>query len=398
MPIYSLQLLVWLKQVSNESDRDKQRVMEVTDHMVVKLINGENVEGIGNPEDEILNDYPLDTFLIRTENRTVFEVVRRIQRNAFIMDPEFQREFVWNAEKQSKLIESVLMRIPLPVFYIAERDDGKVVVVDGLQRLTTFLNFVNDEFRLRLPGKPELDGKNFSELEGRLQNRIEDCNLTLYLIDSKAPERARLDIFERVNSGEPLSRQQMRNCLYLGNSTRFLKTEAERPLFLKVTSGSLNRTTMRDREFINRFCGFRVLDFKGYRGDMDLFLSQTLVKMNKMSTSELTELSSQLHNGLANNFELFGTYSFRKHTRRHRRQKLRHNPINASLWDVMCSGLALYNLNDIIPKKSGLLSEFYQLLEDEEFLSSITLSTNQTSKVTRRFEIANSMIKGVLDD
>lgn len=370
----------------------------MADHMVVELSDGEDVEGIGNPEDEILNDYPLDTFLIRTENRTVFEVVRRIQRNAFIMDPEFQREFVWNAEKQSKLIESVLMRIPLPVFYIAERDDGKVVVVDGLQRLTTFLKFVNNEFRLRLPGQPELDGKNFSELEGRLQNRIEDCNLTLYIIDSKAPERARLDIFERVNSGEPLSRQQMRNCLYLGNSTRFLKNEAESPLFLKVTSGSLNRTSMRDREFINRFCGFRVLNLKGYRGDMDLLLSKTLVRMNGMSSLELKDLSSQLQNGLANNFELFGTYSFRKHTRQHRRQKLRHNPINASLWDVMCTGLSLYNLNDIKLKKSALLSEFYLLLEDEEFQSTITLSTNQTSKVTRRFEIANRMIKGVLDD
>ena len=365
---------------------------------VVELNDGENVEGLGNPDDETLNDYPLDTFLIRTENRTVFEIVRRIQREMFIMDPEFQRDFVWNADKQSKLIESVLMRIPLPVFYIAERDDGKVVVVDGLQRLTTFLKFVTDGFRLRLPGQPDLNGRSFSELEYRLQNRIEDCNLTLYIIDSKAPERARLDIFERVNSGEPLSRQQMRNCLYLGESTRFLRREAETPLFLEVTSGSLNRSSMRDREFINRFCGFSLLDIKQYRGDMDLFLSQTLREMNRMNQSGLHNLSHQLQNGLSNNFELFGTYSFRKHTRQHRIQKSRHNPINASLWDVMCTGLSLYSLNDIKLKKSALLSEFYLLLKDEEFQSTITLSTNQTSKVTGRFEIANRMIKGVLDD
>ncbi len=358
----------------------------------------EYLEGLGDPEDELLGDYPLDTFLIRTESRTVFEVIRRIQRNVFVMDPEFQRDFVWDVGKQSKLIESVLMRIPLPVFYVAEREDGRVVVVDGLQRLTTFLKFVNNEFRLRLPSQSGLNGKNFSDLENRLQNRIEDCNLTLYIIDSKAPERARLDIFERVNSGEPLSRQQMRNCLYLGESTRFLKRESERRLFLNVTSGSLNRSQMRDREFINRFCGFQIFSLEDYRGDMDLFLSQTLLRMNEMAKDELDELSRELRNGLANNFELFETYSFRKHTRQQKRKELRRNPINASLWDVMCSGLSQYDSDTIKLNRDDLLSGFYQLLKDEEFLSTITLSTNQTSKVRRRFEMANGMIGEVLCD
>ena len=370
----------------------------MSDQHVSQKNDVEYVEGLGDPEDELLGDYPLDTFLIRTESRTVFEVVRRIQRNVFVMDPEFQRDFVWDVGKQSKLIESVLMRIPLPVFYVAEREDGRVVVVDGLQRLTTFLKFVNDEFRLRLPSQSGLNGKNFSDLENRLQNRIEDCNLTLYIIDSKAPERARLDIFERVNSGEPLSRQQMRNCLYLGESTRFLRRESERRLFLNVTSGSLNRSQMRDREFVNRFCGFQIFTLEDYRGDMDLFLSQTLLKMNEMDRDDLDELSCVLRKGLTNNFELFETYSFRKHTRQQKRQKLRRNPINASLWDVMCSGLSPYDFETIKLKRDDLLSGFYQLLKDEEFLSTITLSTNQTRKVRKRFEMANSMIREVLHD
>ena len=75
-----------------------------------------------------------------------------------------------------------------------------MVVVDGLQRLSTFKNFVEDGLRLRLPNRPDLDGKHFAELPPLLQNRVEDCNLTLYVIDAKAPEQARLDIFDRVNS------------------------------------------------------------------------------------------------------------------------------------------------------------------------------------------------------
>ena len=110
------------------------------------------------------------------------------------MDPDFQREFIWDEAKQSKLIESVLLRIPLPVFYLAEDSEGRMVVVDGLQRLSTFKKYVDGNLRLKLKDHPELSGKTFKDLSPKLQNRIEDCNLTLYVIDSKVPERARLDI------------------------------------------------------------------------------------------------------------------------------------------------------------------------------------------------------------
>lgn len=355
----------------------------------------EEVEGLGSSEDESLGEYPLDTMLIRNENRTIHDVLRRIGQGQFIMDPDFQRDFIWPVDKQSKLIESVLMRIPLPVFYIAENEDGKLVVVDGLQRLSTFWNFVNEERRLRLPEHPELNGKKFSELDNKLQNRIEDCNLTLYVIDSKAPERARLDIFERVNGGVPLTRQQMRNCLYMGPGTRFLKKEAEEPLFLETTGHSLNRARMRDREFINRFCGFQLFPLAEYRGDMDLFLSVALRKMNKLETEHLDMLSSQLRAGLENNLSMFNRYAFRKHTRR---QEGRRGFINASLWDVMCTGLARYDADTVKAKKKALLSAFYRLLENEEFNAAITLGTNQTNRVRTRFEMANEMFLEVFGD
>ena len=87
------------------------------------------------------------------------------------MDPDFQRDFIWPEDKQSKLIESVIMRIPLPVFYMAEDDDGRMVVVDGLQRLSTFQRFVKDGLKLRLPDRTRLNGKRFSDLSSKLQNR-----------------------------------------------------------------------------------------------------------------------------------------------------------------------------------------------------------------------------------
>ena len=223
------------------------------------------IEGLDDQE-EPWGDYPLDTIHIRNENRSVYEILRRINAGTYVMDPEFQRDFIWDRNKQSKFIQSVLMRIPLPVFYLAEDNQGQVVVVDGLQRLSTFKNFVNGELRLRITDSADLNNKTFEDLPPSLQNRIEDCNLILYIIDSKAPERARLDIFERVNGGVPLTRQQMRNCLFMGPATKFLKIESCTDIFLKATRGSLKKDTMRDREFVKQVLRLPTSHFREVRG------------------------------------------------------------------------------------------------------------------------------------
>ncbi|MDH5378996.1 MAG: DUF262 domain-containing protein, partial [Gammaproteobacteria bacterium] len=291
----------------------------------------EGIEGIDGDEDSSLGEYPIDTVLIRTETRTVHDVLRRIDSDQFILNPDFQRDFIWTDAKQSKLIESVLMRIPLPVFYLAENEEGNMIVVDGLQRISTFQRYVNNSHPLRLPHQKELNKKKFSQLSPKLQNRIEDCNLILYVIDAKVPEQARLDIFERVNSGVPLTRQQMRNSIYMGEATRFLRAESITDIFTKATGSSLNPRTMRDREFINRFCSFKLLPINDYKGDMDDWLATSLETMNKFSKNELNLLSKKFQLSLKNNFELFKDHAFRKHIPDQTHRSL----VNASLWDVM---------------------------------------------------------------
>ncbi|MDE0157289.1 MAG: DUF262 domain-containing protein [Gammaproteobacteria bacterium] len=266
-------------------------------------VDEQDVEGL-DTQGGSWGDYPIDALLIRHETRTVFDVIRRTDKGTYVMDPEFQRDFIWPEDKQSKLIESVLMRIPLPVFYLAEDRKGRMIVVDGLQRLATFRNFISDGLRLRLPDRADLNGKRFTDLEPKFQNRIEDCNLIFYIIDFKAPDRARLDIFDRVNSGVPLKPQQMRNSLFMGPATRFLKDEAKSDIFLKATGWSLNTKIMRDREFVNRFCAFQLLGLDKYRGDMDVFLAECLRHMNRMEVTGLARLSEELRRSLANNYLL----------------------------------------------------------------------------------------------
>lgn len=222
-----------------------------------------------------LSDYPLDDILIRTSQLSIRQVIDEIDEGLYILDPDFQRAFVWTPEQQSRLIESVSMRIPLPVFYFAETKKGETIIVDGLQRITTFYRFMKDEFKLThvAEGNHVLRGKKFSELDPKFKNRIRRTNLILYVIDEKAPNRAKLDIFERVNSGTTLTRQQMRNSLYMGKGTHWLRDMADSDFFKRATGYSLNTKTMRDRELINRFCAFRLLGSVKYKGYMDDFIS-----------------------------------------------------------------------------------------------------------------------------
>ena len=351
----------------------------------------EEPEGIGDGDDDPGSDYPLDKVLIRNETRTVHDVVRRIRQGQFIMEPDFQRDFVWDDSKQSKLIESVLMRIPLPVLYLAENQDGDMIVVDGLQRLSTFRRFTGNDLRLRLGKESGLTGKRFDDLNARLQNRIEDCNLILYVIDAQVPERARLDIFERVNSGVPLTRQQMRNSLYNGLGTRRLRQEAETELFLEATGGSMRKDNMRDREFVNRFCAFHLFPLDQYRGEMDDFLRDAILRMNQMDDRELAGLSSTFQTGLRNNFSVFGRHAFRKR----RRGQDHRSVINASIWDVMITGLSRMDA-DVVKSRSDALQEgFYRLMENDDFIAAVTYGTNDTRRVIDRFRMAQGLFEEI---
>ncbi len=368
-----------------------QESSELIASNAIETVSDETVEGYEGGLG--MSGYPLDELAIRGENRTTSDVVRRMKQKRFHIDPEFQRDFVWKKDKQSRLIESVLMRIPLPVFYVAEDNEGRLVVVDGRQRLTTLENFIDNKFSLDLPDRPEFNGKKFETLDQRLQNRVEDCQLHFYIIDKDVPESARLDIFERVNGGEALTRQQMRNAIYNGVATEFLKQEASTDLFKSVTGGSLNAGKMQDREFVNRFCSFFILPLDEYKGDMDKWLAKGLVKLKEMTNQERDDLRDKFRQSLQNNQNLFGEHAFRKHTP----EQPRRNVINASLFDVMSVQLSKVDSISANLKKDQIKESLQRYLKAADFLRSITYGPNSTAQVIARFNFAKKMFDEVFN-
>lgn len=345
--------------------------------------------------------YPLDSVFVRQEQRTVVEVVRRIDGGRYSLNPDFQRDFVWNTEKQSRLIESCLMRLPLPVFYVAEAKDGRVIVVDGLQRLTTFTKFLANEFCLQFSGNTEADenkeenflkNKYFRELPINLQERIEDTQLIFYIIDHHAEERARLDIFERVNGGEQLTRQQMRNCLYNGQATRWLKEAASLPSFQSVTGNTLDPKKMQDREAVNRFCGFKILGVEKYKGNYDDFLAETLKCMNVMSDQALTDLKHSFDHSMQHNQTLFGRHAFRKSMSDPKRLSI----FNIALYDVCSVIFSEISTREVEEKQEAIKKSFSDLLQEKAFLTTISNATGKTYNVIGKFKLAREALQRAL--
>lgn len=362
-------------------------------------------EGLDGNASDGWGDYPLDAVFVRTETRTVSEVVKRINGDRYVLDPDFQRDFVWPAAKQSKLIESCVMRIPLPVFYVAEAKDGRIIVVDGLQRLTTFARFLGD--KLKLTGLETSDGsgkthilerKKFSELALNLQERIQDTQLTMYILDAKAPERARLDIFERVNSGEPLTRQQMRNALYNGPATMWLKAAAASDEFRSATGQTLNDKTMRDREAINRFCAFKLLGYRSYTsGDMDAFLGKGLTRLAELNKNERDDLLQSFTDVMKLNRRLFREHAFRKSLAYQMRNAAR-SVINIALFEVCAVLMSERRVVEADDEDLATLKKaIVKLLDDDPFIKAITYSTNSTAAVQLRFKSLSKVLDQTLE-
>ncbi len=355
----------------------------------MELQTDEKIEGLGDPDSDVDGAaYPLDDIMVRSETRTVAEVVKRINRERFIMDPDFQRDFVWDPKKQSKLIESCVMRIPLPVLYVAQGTDGRIVVVDGLQRLTTFARFLNDKLSLTdLGDNHPLKGKKFSQLPIALQERVEETQLILYILDKSAPQRAQLDIFERVNGGVTLSRQQMRNAIFNGPGTRWLRKMSKSKSFLSATGRSLNTKIMRDREAINRFSGFRVLGWKSYeRGDIDDFLARTIEKLNNFEEGRLTTLENEFLASMEQNYQLFGRHSFRKSLISADVWE-RRSVINIALFDVLSWAFSKMPRDAVESDADEIAGRIRSLVLNGKFEHAITYSTNSTVQVRTRFRM-----------
>ncbi|MGI5340559.1 DUF262 domain-containing protein [Streptomyces sp. CA-181903] len=354
--------------------------------------------------DRITSPFDPEHIDIETRTTTVDLLLSRLRNEMIDLAPDFQRRAgIWTDEKQSRLIESLLLRIPIPSFYAAEQKDGSWAIVDGIQRLTSIARFFDAETvkaePLKLSGLEYLrnfTGANLADLSGKLQIRLRETEVVVHVIRRGTPEPVMFNIFARINTGgEPLTRQEIRHALIPGRARTFLAELAGSEEFRSATGHSVVGDRMADREMVLRFLAFRLTPPDGYRtGDFDGFLADAMHRVNRLQPEELDQLGRDFTRAMGAAEEIFGAHAFRKY-RRHQQRK---SPINKALFETIA-----VNLADLRPDQQSklrqldALSAFSDLMEDTEFERSISVATGDPKKVRMRFGAVHALFGDILE-
>lgn len=355
-----------------------------------------------DPAVKITRPFDPEHIKVRTDKKTIDLILRRIEHEEMELAPEFQRRArIWDEVRKSRLIESLLLRIPLPVFYVAEERNETWVVVDGLQRLTTIYDFAKSEFALGgLEYLTHLHHKKFRELPRNMQRRIEETELVINVIEAGTPDEVMINIFKRINTaGVPLTGQEIRHALNKGPARDYLAILARSDAFRRATNESVKDDRMAARECVLRFIAFRVTPPEQYTtNDLDGFLNKAMRALNVMSAEERSKWRNDFERAMEAATNIFANDAFRK--RYSDDPNARRNPISKALFEVWGVNLAQctnQELEELSTKNDHVRSAFVKLMkEDREFDAAISYATGVPERVKKRFSAVKDLIDGVL--
>lgn len=402
---------------------DRGDVVESTEVLNEKLdnlalkITDENQTDIDEnefTEAQEITPYNPDDIRVHQKQFSIKFIEEMIENGDIDFTPDFQRNFVWNSIQKSKLIESLLLRIPLPIFYFAEDKEGRLTIVDGLQRLTTIKEFMNNEFPLNYleylnegvrgryyKSNPE---KKQVGIDAKYYRWFNMSQFAVNVIDPSSPYKVKYDIFRRINTGgRPLNNQEIRNCLSSKKLRNLLLDMTALDVFKEATNGSVKNTRMADREVALRFISFYDAYKKdatlktSYDGYMEYFLDTTTEEYFNVSEDKSRRLLELFENAMKNSILLFGgRNAFRKLKYENGTVDSFKQLFNKALfvaWSVQLADIP----NEILVQKCPqdyLLEPFAKLMkEDEQLMYYISYGTNGKSNIEYTFQKISELIK-----
>lgn len=328
---------------------------------------------------------------------SVEALVARIGRNALILQPEFQRDYVWSPSKAGALIESVLMRIPLPVAYLAETAEGDWEVVDGQQRLTSLYSYVTGRFpdggafRLgRMNVRGDLKGKAFKDLSKPDQNAILNYTLRTVILRKESHPDIKFEVFERLNCGSvQLKDAELRNCMYRGTYNDMLNELASNPTLLKIRHADAPHKRMEDRQLILRFFAMKRNSHLNFKGGMKPFLNREMTAHRYAAPAEIAVLKAQFENAIECAWTVFGPDAFRRWSVGDDAdpEGQWETKLNVALWDTILYTFAFFEKRQIVPIADSIREEFLDLMtNDPTFVDYIGRTTDKPDRVRYRAE------------
>ncbi len=334
---------------------------------------------------------------VRTQNieYTPEMILKRVERGEIKINPDYQRNHRWDDKTSARLIESLILNIPIPLIYLSQDIDlddetgenvARYSVIDGQQRLTAIVNFFNNELALtELETFDELNGLYFNDLPNFLKRRLEDRGIKFLRIDSTVDSELKYYIFEKLNRGSVnLAPQELRNSIYRGEFNNLLKKLAKYDNFrtLLQMKNETKVKKMEDIEMVLRFFAFafesNYLRFKNE--GLEKFLSKYMKNMNirlqseKNLLDELEEAFYRIIDFIVNNF---GEQAFAKYN------KINVTTFNKSLFDALIT--SLYTNVDL---KNTVITEKFKKEYKELFNN-----TTNTDKINYRIETIINLLK-----
>lgn len=341
--------------------------------------------------------------------QNVSNLIERLFNKEIDLNPAFQRrKDLWDKEKQSRLIESLMLRIPIPSFYFDMVREGEWKVIDGLQRLTAFQNYLVGEEQPTKDGERALvkrkfeglqylkdfNGKTFDELPRQYIRRIKEAQVIVFGVQKGTPETVVYNIFQRINTGGlKLESQEIRNAMYHGGASELAQRLAEGTEFLEATLYAVKPDRMADQEYVIRFMAFTELDYQTeYKDDIDNFLILTMKKINEYEDRELERIEQNFLKVMRYSHKIFEWNAFRKIGDGGRR-----GPINKALFElfsVCFSELSEKQLDKIVTKREDFMKEYEKLFQEKEFVSA--LKSGKRTDFVRRINRGRELVRKFL--
>ncbi len=326
---------------------------------------------------------------IETPPYTVGYLIDRMEHNEINMNTDFQREGnLWSADKQSRLIESILLGLPLPAFYF-DTMNPQWDIVDGLQRCCSIENFcvkktlklTGLEFLGQMDGKLYLEGIGFDDLDRTLQRSIITRPITVNLI-KRAKRNIRFILFKRLNTGGlELTPQEIRNAVYQGRAADTIKHLAKTDEFRMATGWRIPTNRMQDRDFVSRFIAFYLINFTDYQPGLDDFINSSMDLLEKADTDHL---ESNFKRSLQLAMDIFNNDAFRKRTSKEDNRR----PVNKAYFEVIAVSFAKLSSDEeiLVRENSELLKDnLIELMNNDRYSNALSAGTGTKDSVTIRF-------------
>ena len=234
----------------------------------------------------ILSAWDIDVVF---QNYTVWHILKKIENDEINLYPEFQRNIKWNDTKKSRLIESMLIRFPIPVFYFNENSNYSYDVIDGLHRLLSFITFFKGDFSLtNLEYFPELNGKDINNLSHKFIRRLEETTIGVYIIKKGTPQDIIKNLFVRLNTTATIfNNNEIRHILHYNDSLNFISEITNSDIFLQTIEFPNKRLI--HEELVLRFIGFYYFR-NDYKGNLSDFLDFVIIQVKEFDTKKKNEI------------------------------------------------------------------------------------------------------------